>query len=331
MMARRFAALALVIFAFCAPTRAERARIGVLQTAGAGPMYIALAKGYFAREGLQAEIVPFVTAQPMAVSIATGELDFGATALGAPFYNLASQGLLRIIGAQGREVPNFPNNGLVATVAAWENGLRDFKDVKGRVVAVAAKGSGPHYCLGLIADHYGFSTDDVDMQFLNGSPNMIAALVSGRVEAAIMPSAAALAAVRDAPGKLIGWIGDMQAWQLGGAFTSAKHADEHQDYVDRFLRAYKSGVHDYYDAFITPEGKRQDGPTADAMLAIMSKGIDQPVELLRQAITYTDRDVRLDGKDIYRQVAWHQKHGLIEHEVDVDKLLDKRYAQFLPE
>ena len=44
-----------------------RARIGVLQTAGAGPMYLALERGYFAAEGLDAEIIKFDSAQPLAV------------------------------------------------------------------------------------------------------------------------------------------------------------------------------------------------------------------------------------------------------------------------
>ena len=112
----------LALCAAASSARAERVRIGVLATVGSGPFHIALAKGYFKKEGLDAEIIIFDTSQPMMVSIVTGDLDFGATAFSSGFYNLASQGLVKIIGAQGRDVPGFANNGLVVSMPMWEIG-----------------------------------------------------------------------------------------------------------------------------------------------------------------------------------------------------------------
>ena len=110
---RAFIATGAVALASGARAQArERARIGVLPTAGAGPMFIALAKGHFAAEGLDAEIIKFDNAQTLAVSIASGDLDFGATSLAVGFYNLAAQGVMRIIGAQGRDNPAFPTTDL---------------------------------------------------------------------------------------------------------------------------------------------------------------------------------------------------------------------------
>ena len=141
--------------ALATPARAqmrEKARIGVLPTMGAGPMYLALANGHFAAEGLDATITKFDNAQTLAVSLAAGDLEFGATSLAVGFYNLAAQGVMRIIAAQARDNPGFPNNGLVASNEAWEKGLRSFKDIAGKSVGVSTLGSAPHYCVGLIAD-----------------------------------------------------------------------------------------------------------------------------------------------------------------------------------
>ena len=124
----------------------EKARIGVLPTMGAGPMYLAKANGHFAAEGLDVEITKFDNAQTLAVSLAAGELEFGATSLAVGFYNLAAQGVMRIIAAQARDNPGFPNNGLVASNEAWEKGLRAFRDIKGKSVGVSTLGSAPHYC-----------------------------------------------------------------------------------------------------------------------------------------------------------------------------------------
>jgi NitT/TauT family transport system substrate-binding protein len=315
------------------PVRAqtrEKTRIGVLPTMGAGPMYLALANGHFAAEGLEVEILKFDNAQTLAVAIAAGDIDFGATSLGAGFYNLAAQGVMRIIAAQARDNPGFPNNGLVASNEAWEKGLRAFKDIKGKSVGVSTLGSAPHYCVGLIADKYGFPMSSVDVQTLKTNPNIVATIAANRIDAVITPNTFALAIDRNKQGKLIGWVGDEQAWQLGAAYTSAKIADGRREYVEKFTRAYKKGMVDYADAFIAPDGTRKDGPTADKVLAILSKDLDQPAELLRSGVAYVDREARLDGPDIKRQIVWFKAQGLIEGTVDAEKLVDMRYAKLLP-
>ncbi len=310
---------------------AKKARIGVLQTTGAGPMYIARDKGHFAREGIDAEIIPFDAAQPLAVSIAAGDLDFGATSLSAGFFNLAAQGLVRIVAAQGRDQAGFPNNGLVASNDAWDKGLRDFGDIKGHRVGLPTQGSAPHYCAGLLAEKYGFPMSAMDLLFVKTNPNMVAAIVTNQVEAAIMPSTFALALVANKGARLVGWIGDVTPWQLGAAYTSTKHADKDGDYVNAFLRGYRAGMRDYSDAFISPDGKRLDGPTAPEMLEIVARGVDQPVEVVRKGITYVDREARLEGRDVRHQIVWHKAQGLVEGSVDVDALLDGRYVKLLPE
>jgi NitT/TauT family transport system substrate-binding protein len=323
------AALALTPVSLRAQQRAS-AKFGVLPTVGAGPMFLALAKGHFAAEGLDAEIIKFDSAQTLAVAIASGDLDFGATSLAVGFYNLAAQGVMRIIAAQGRDEKGFPNNGFVVSNEAWDKGYRSFKDMPGHSVGVTTLGSAPHYCVGLIADKYKFPMSSVDLQTLKTNPNIVATVASNRIDSVITPSTFALALDRNKQGKLIGWVGDEAPWQLGAAYTSTKIADGRADYVNKFLRAYKRGMVDYADAFIAPNGTRKDGPTADAILGLLSKDLEQPPELLRAGVTYVDRDARLDGPDIARQISWYKSQGLIEGNVDANALIDKRYAKLLP-
>ncbi len=331
-LSRTCAAMAALLAIFCGAleARAEKIRVGVLQTAGSGPMYIAREKGYFAKEGLEAEIIAFDNSQTLAVSIASGDLDFGATSLAIGFYNLAARNMLRIIAAQGRDAPGFPNNGYVVSNAAWDKGLRAFKDMRGRSVGLPTPGSGPHYAFALLLEKYKIPSSEVDMQWLKSSANLTAALASNRIDSGVTPSINALSLVRNNQAKLIGWVGDETPWQLGAAYTSTNHADRKGELVEKFLRGYKAGIRDYHDAFVG-EGKRKDGAMANEMLAIMSKALDQPAELLRESITYADREARLDGKDILRQIAWHKAQGLMDGNVDAEALMDKKYVRFLPE
>ena len=68
-----------------------------VQSMGGAPSFIAKDKGFFAREGLDAKIVTFSSAQPIALAVASGDCDFAATAMTAAFFNLAGQGTLKII------------------------------------------------------------------------------------------------------------------------------------------------------------------------------------------------------------------------------------------
>ena len=308
----------------------QKIRIGVLQTAGSGPMYIAREKSHFAREGLDVEIITFDNSQTLAVSIASGDLDFGATSLAIGFYNLAARGMVRIIAAQGRDAPGFPNNGVVVSLAAWEKGLRAFKDLPGHTMGLPTQGSGPHYAASRIAEKFGFPLSAIDIVWLKSSANLTAALAGNRVDSGVTPSINALSMQRNGQAKLLGWVGDVSPWQLGAAYTSASHADGKQPLVEKFLRGYRAGVREYYDAFVGPDGKRHDAASAPELLSIMSKALDQPIDLLREGIAYADRETRLDAADIRRQIGWYKAEGLLEGAVDPAVLMDKRYATFIP-
>ena len=182
----------------------------------------------------------------------------------------------------------------------------------------------------LVARKYNVPMSAIDVQWLKSSPNLVAALSTNRVDCGVTPAINAIAMEKSGQAKLIGWVGDEVPWQLGAAYTSARHADTNAPFVEKFLNGYRAGVRDFHDAFITPDGRRQDGPTAPEMLAIMSKALDQPAELLRQGIAYMDRDGRLDGRDIAAQIAWHKAEGLLEGDVDPAVLMDRRYVRFLP-
>ena len=88
-------ALALMLLSPAAHA-ADHVKFGVFKVVGTAPVFIAEEKGYFAAEGLDVELVPFTAQEPLVLGLASGDLDFGATAFTGSFYNLAGQGALRI-------------------------------------------------------------------------------------------------------------------------------------------------------------------------------------------------------------------------------------------
>lgn len=144
----------LLLLAFAAPVKAEAIKIGAVRTLAVGPIFVADARGYFRDEGLDATIVYFDAAQPIAVAVASGDIDFGCTGMAAAFYSLAGQGVLKIIAGGNREMPGFKNAGYIASNKSYQAGFTSLKQLAGRTVAVTQIGSQLHYDLGLAADKY---------------------------------------------------------------------------------------------------------------------------------------------------------------------------------
>src|SRR5690242_5898589 len=141
---------------------ALKAKIGVLRLSSSAPVFIAQDKGYFKEAGLEIELKFFDAAQPIAVAVTSGDVDFGITAqFTAGLYNLAGKGTLKVIGGMSREKAGYPLIGYFASNNAYAAGLKAPKDLAGKRIAVTQVGSSFHYSLGLLADKYGFKLADV--------------------------------------------------------------------------------------------------------------------------------------------------------------------------
>jgi len=322
----------LVAFAFAPESvGAEQIKIGILKIAASGPVYLAQEKGYFTAEGLGVELVYFNASEPIAVATASGDIDLGVDGLTGGFYSLAGQGALRIIAGAYHEFPGFHNGGFLVSNRAFDGGLKTPKDLPGHSVAITQVGSTLHYVLGLIAEKYGFDLGSMRILPLQSAPNIVSAIVGGQADAAVVNGTAVMPLIQRGNAKLIGWVGDETPWQIGAIWCATKTADERRDTVERFLRAFRKGAQDYHEAFIDPDEKRNDGPTAPEVQTIIAKYMGQPVELVKLGIPYIDAEARLDVKDILHQIAWYKSQGMLKGPIDSEEIIDERYVVPLPE
>lgn len=303
---------------------AETLRVGVLRLASSGPVFIALDKGYFARAGMAVELTYLDAAQPVAVAVLAGDIDIGVTGLTAGFFNLAGTGALKIIAAQSREEPGYPNEAYLVANPAYDAGLTTLRGLPGRAVAITQFGSTFHYSLGLLAEKLGFPLAGLRLVALQSMQNAAAALKGGQVDAAVLPATIALPLVESGSAHLLGWVGDETPWQLGAVFTQARTVSQRRPALAAFITAYRHGTRDYYDAFLvkTADGKPQAGANAAELLAIIAKYAGQSPDQIRQSIPYVDPDGRLLVRDIYRQVGWNQGQGLVNKGVEARAILD---------
>ena len=315
----------------CVGARAESIKIGIVQTLAVGPVFVAQERGYFDAEGLTAELVYFDAAQPIALAVAGGGIDFGMTGMSAAFYNLAGQGALRIIAAGNREMPGFKNAAYIASNRASAAGLTTLSQLAGHSVAVTQIGSQLHYDLGLAAEKYHLDLQSIRVLALQSNTNMSTALAGGQVDLGVFPVTPAMELISGGEGKLVGWVGDEVPYgQPNTVFTATKTANDKRPLVERFLRALKRGAKDYHDAFADANEQRHDGPGASQVLAILAKYTHQQQEDIRFAIPWIDTSLRLDAQDVRHQIEWFRAQGQIKSNPQDQDVIDPRYVVTLP-
>jgi len=327
----RLALAGLLVWAASGLARADdllKAKIGVLRLSSSAPVFIAQDKGYFRDAGLDVELKFFDAAQPIAVATASGDVDFGITAVTAGLYNLAGKGTLKVIGGMSREKAGYPLIGYFASNNAYASGLKTPKDLAGKRVAVTQVGSSFHYSLGLLADKYGFKLSDVKVVPLQSLSNAAAALKGETVDAALLPVSTARTLMDSNGAKLLGWVGDETPWQLGAIFASPK-ALTNAPLVTRLLTALTRADHEYHDVILTAikDGVAPINDKTKPLLEIIAKYTNLPVAQVVGNCAYIDPDGKLDVKNLDNQIKWLQGQGFVDKGFDANAIIAKDYVK----
>ena len=309
----------------CLPgARAEDAKVkvGVLRLSSSAPVFIAKDKGYFREAGLDVDLKFFDAAQPIAVAVTSGDIDFGITSLTAGLYNLAGKGTLKVIGGMSHEKAGFPLIGYFATEKAYAAGVKTPRDLAGKRLAMTQVGSSFHYSLGLLADKYGFKLADMKLVPMQSLSNVAAALKGETVDGALLPVSAARKLLDDGSIKLLGWVGDETPWQVGAVFASPKTLDK-KELVTRLLGALERADRDYHDVILAAvkDGQAPINDKTRPLLEIIAKYTNLPLEQVVGNCAYVDPDGKLDIKDVANQIEWMQGQGFVDKGVRPEAII----------
>jgi NitT/TauT family transport system substrate-binding protein len=305
---------------------AEHVKIGVVRSMGGAPLYVAKDMGFYDAEGLDAELIWFDAAQPVAVAAASGDIDFGSTGMTAAFLNLAAQGTLKIIGAGTWEHQGFQSIGFMVSNQAYDSGVHSLKDMTGHSVGLTQVGTPLHYNIALALEKNGVDPKTVRVVPLQSNPNVGSAIKGGQIDAAVQTSANIYPLVERGDAKLLGWASDVMEGQSEATFANTKFANEHPETVKRFLAAFRKAEATWDAAFIDPSGKRADQPSAKQMMEIASRNLSAAPEILARGIPYYDPQARVALADVQRAIDWYFSQGMIKEHLDAASLVDKRFA-----
>lgn len=330
-MLKTFAAgAALATLALTGQAAAQDAiKVGALRLVSHSPTYIAMERGYFAEADLDVELVYFQAAQPMAVAIASGDVDFGITAVTGGLINLAERGVVKVVGGALREEAGVDGQVILASKTAYDEGLTSPAELSGRSFAVTQPGSSFHYMAHKIAQGEGIDTADVRPVPLQKVGAIVGALRSGQVDAwSIVPNLG-VGLARAPEVEQIGLVADyIPDYQVTTVFTSTANIEENPDQVQRFLNAFSKGAADF-----------------NAALVDKTSGDDAEVVGLIHKYVYTDREreraepaIRAGGMRIspnailnttslQDQLDWFQSQGFVDESVTLDTFVDAQFVE----
>ena len=321
-------ALAVVLLCLLAGfARAETVKVGLTRIIGYVGVPVGIAHGHFKAEGLDIEQVYFDSAQPIAVAVASGDIDFGICGPSAGFYNLAAQGQIKFVGASGGDAKGFHALEFLASSKAYEAGLKTPHDLPGHSIAITQLGTALHHVIGILAERDGFPMSAVEVKPLQSNSVVTSALIGGTVDAAVMPNGPILNLVAKGQIKFLGWTSDYAPLKAGVILLVAKrNAEERGDMVKRFLTAYRKAARDVHDAFAAPDGTRRDGPTAPDLIRIIAEFTGLPPEDVQRGAPYMDPEARIEIGAYEAQLQWLRSQGLIKDNIHAADLIDTRYA-----
>jgi NitT/TauT family transport system substrate-binding protein len=306
---------------------ADKIKIGTVHSQGGASVFVAMAKGFFQEQGLDAELVFFDSAAPISVAAVSGDIDFGTTALTAAFCNLANQGSLKIIASGGWEWPGFQTIGFLVSNQAYAAGLHSFKDMKGHKVGITQLGTPLEFDLARVLEKNGLNASDVRIVPLQSNQNVASALKGGEVDAGVQTVANIYPLVERGDAKLLGWVVDaLGVNQSTVTFTSSKLIKDHPDTVKRFLAGFAKGGATWDAAFMDAQGKRADQPSAPEMIGIVAKTLGEKPDVIARGIGYFNPQNRIIMSDTQAVLDWYQANGKIKDHMKAENLIDKHFA-----
>ncbi|KGM49220.1 ABC transporter substrate-binding protein [Pseudooceanicola atlanticus] len=316
--------------ALAAPAIAQNTKIkvGALRFTSHSGSFVAKDRGYFADAGLDVELEFFQAAQPMAVAIASGDIDYAVTAISGGLISLAQKGAIKVIGGALIEEEGIDGQQILASDAAYQAGVTSPAMLDGKAYGVTQTGSSFHYVGDKIAQAEGISMSFKPLQKVGA---VIGAIKSGQIDAwNIVPHIAKPLAGSGAV-HIIGAVQDyLPGYQTTTVFTSTDNAENQRDKTEAFLAGFSKGVTDYNSTMID----MADGEAGvDEMVKLIHQYVyaDRPFEKAKPSIVNgtmrINEGAKLNMASVQDQLEWFKAGDYVDQGVTIEDLVNTSYVE----
>lgn len=279
------------------------------------PLYVAMERGYFAEEGIAIELTPIQSGNEAVVQLAAGNFDVSLGGAGAGLFNAAERGVRFTIVAPLHSERKPVSSPLVISPKRTGE-LTSIADLRGKKVAVNARGAGTEYWLAQALAQGGLTMGDVEfvpMPF----PNMPAALENGSLDAAILTEP--LTTISMDKG-LVTVLADnfIDGFTATYVYMGDALLTGQPEAARGFMRAYLRGARDLQGDYMT-----------DEVAAIIEKYTEVPADVLKRiyAPQYNPNG-SVPVEDLATLQEYFRDRGLLEYQelLDVSSFVNTELA-----
>mgnify|MGYP005845244461 CR=1 FL=1 len=291
-----------------------------------GPTYIAMEKGYFKELGIEVKLVGgFASAAQMMAPLSTGEIQVAPGGFTAGLFNALARGMpIKIALPANRAMPGLTQDAIMIR-ADLKDKIKKIADLKGRKVAVNAKGSPLEYMLGKMLGSEGLSIKDVEIVYMPW-PDMGPAFARGAIDAGGLVDP--LATQFQERGHAIIWkrtpdfIKDPYM-EVAAIFFNKDWAEKNPEVARGFALAYIRGAREYMEA-------ARGGKNRNDVVDIIRKYTVVKDRALYDKIqwAYIDPDGKILKESIKDLQDWFIRHGMVPQRADIDAYVDEGYARY---
>lgn len=158
-------------------------KIGVLPLVSALPIFVAEAKGYFAEENLNVDLITFNSALEQDAALQAGEID--------GYFNDPINALVMMNSGVDISIINAPyiankENRMFAIMVSPKSEIKNVEKLKGVEIGISYA-TNIEYMQDKILEHYGFTKAEIANTEIKQIPIRLQLLLSGELEAAILP------------------------------------------------------------------------------------------------------------------------------------------------
>lgn len=283
-------------------------------------VYAALDRGYFAKRGLEVELV-IVRGGDTTYQVAGGTLEFAGGSPDSAFFNGLDRKLpVMAVGSLAL------NNGTESTTPlmlrkdlADSGKVKTVADLKSMKVANLAPGGITEYLTALALKAGGLDIKDVDYITPMGFGQMADALKTKTIDAAVLAEPFATLTEKSGIAVRLNTKHDLNE-QVLFIKTNREFAQKYPNVVVNFLIAYLQGSRDFAgDAFLKPDN-----------VALLEKYTRASAEVIKAApVPVLPADGRFNMDSIMAQQRFHMSRGKLTYKepIETDKFIDQSYLR----
>jgi NitT/TauT family transport system substrate-binding protein len=297
-------------------------KVGITNLSSDIGLFLAEQRGYFRDEGLKVELIPLDAGAKMIAPLGSGEIDVGAGATSAGLYNAVNRGLkIKVVADKGTNKAEYSYKALMVRTDLVDSGkFKTLADLKGKKVAIIAKGAADESVINQALLKAGLADNDVERVFLPFSQHL-SAFVNKAIDAAISSEPAVSLMTKEKAAVRISGLDAFYPVQQTAVLLMNGRFFADKETAVKFLKAYLRGVRDYT---ATLAGGKISGPDAEKMIASISEmtGV-RDLSLLRDSVPpYIDPNGALALDSIKLDFEYFRQKGLVAKDVDLSEVVD---------